>query len=352
MNQSGNKQWQRKTQSLLASLMYRLAQGTAKTEPFATLLQQIFNERIKANPVNTDLLKNSMSQVKLDKLPKTKKLKREFAHSLALQQQKEKTGEQLVDNRPFTMGQIVNGWAGLTGQDETEFVSKVSPKIRELVIKHYKATGQLGLTDSQSYENPESAFNFMTDLFDILVDETPSDKKNSLIELMKALITSSAQSAAEVDSEFLHNVSTMITSSIATKLTGALSGNPSAKDRLLHPLFAELVAIEGKTHGWDTGVPADNHAQLQSELSQNGVSPNKRMRSRSLKRLGRKNVLQNVNDALDGNLVENLNNIISEQMIAEQDKTQSIWEFSPISPKDTAETEKSVREWLFRRNEK
>jgi len=55
---------------------------------------------------------------------------------------------------------------------------------------------------------------------------------------------------------------------------------------------------------------------------------------------------------LDDNLSENLNKIAREQMAEEQNKTQSVWEFSPVSPKDTAETEKSVREWLFRRNKK
>ncbi len=110
--------------------------------------------------------------------------------------------------------------------------------------------------------------------------------------------------------------------------------------------------MEAKKYGWDSGVPTDNRARLQSELSQNGVSHNKRMVSHSLRRLGRKNVLQNINDALDGNLEENLNAIINEKTTAEQDRTQSVWEFSPVSPGNTAETEKSVREWLFRRNKK
>ena len=110
--------------------------------------------------------------------------------------------------------------------------------------------------------------------------------------------------------------------------------------------------MEAKKYGWDSGVPEDNHAQLQSELSQNGVSPSKRMMARSLKRLGRKNILQNVNDALDGNLVEKLNSIISEQTTIEQNKIQTVWEFSPVSSGETAEIEKSIREWLFRRNNK
>ena len=70
-----------------------------------------------------------------------------------------------------------------------------------------------------------------------------------------------------------------------------------------------------------------------------------------MKKLGRKNILQNTNDALDGNLIKNLHKIIIEQTAIEQNNTQSIWEFSPISPKETAEIEKSIREWLFRRNE-
>lgn len=214
-----------------------------------------------------------------------------------------------------------------------------------------ETTGHLGLTDNQAYENPESAFNFMADLFSILVEETPPDKKDSLAERIKTtLFTSDTKSAIEVGNELLRDASTMLTTEIGTQISEALSRNPSAKDRLLHPLFGELMAMEAKNYAWDSGVPTDNYAQLQSALSQNGVSPHKRIVSRSLRRLGRKNVLQNISDALDGNLIENLNKIINEQTTVEQNKTQSIWEFSPVSPKDTAETEKSVREWLFRRN--
>ena len=353
MKQSGNKQWHRKAQSLLALLMYHLAQGPVETEPFASLLQQIFSDRIKATSLNANELSNSQAQVQLGKLPKTKRLKRKFAHFLKLQQQNGKDQKQPSDHPPLTIGQIVNGWAGLTGQDETEFASKVCPKIKKLLIEQYKATRHLGFTDSQTYENPESAFNFMADLFNILVEETPAEKKNSLIEQIKAtLITSGTQSVVEADDELLRGASTMLTSEIVTQVSGALSRNPSAKDRLLHPLFGELMAMEAKKYGWDSGVPADHHAQLQSAISQNSISPNKRMMPRSLRRLGRKNVLQNISDALDDNLSENLNKIVREQMAEEQNKTQSVWEFSPVSPGDTAETEKSVREWLFRRNKK
>ena len=149
MKQSGNKQWQRKTQSLIALLMYRLAQGPVETEPFATSLQQINSDRVTTNPVNTEVLKNSLAQVQLGKLPKTERQKRKFTHFLRLQQQKEKGREQPSDSSSLTIGQIVNGWAGLTGQDEMGFASKVCQRIRKLAIEYYQATGHLGCTDSQ-----------------------------------------------------------------------------------------------------------------------------------------------------------------------------------------------------------
>jgi len=353
MTQSGNKQWQRKTQSLLASLMYRLAHGPVETEPFATSLQQIYSDRMTGNSVYNDALKNSLAQVQLGKLPKTKRHRRKFAHSVELQKQNAEDRKQPSDNPPLTIGQIVDDWAGFTGQDETEFALKVCPKIKKLLIEQYKATGHLGFTDSQTYENPEPAFNFITDLFNILIEETPADKKDFLVEQIETtLSTLGTQPAVEIDNELLHDASTMLTSEIVTQISGALSHNPSAEDRLIHPLVGELMAMEAKKYGWDSGVPANHYAQLQSAISQNGVSPNKRMMSRSLRRLGRKNVLQNINDALDGNLMKNLNNIITEQTTVEQNKTQSIWEFSLASPEDAAETEKGVREWLFRRNKK
>jgi len=99
---------------------------------------------------------------------------------------------------------------------------------------------------------------------------------DSLIEQIKTtLFTSGKQSAVEADNELLHDASAMLTSEIATQISEALSHNPSAKDRLLHPLFVELMAMEAKKYGWDSGVPVNHYAQLLSAISQNGVSPNK-----------------------------------------------------------------------------
>jgi hypothetical protein len=80
VKQLGNKQYQRKTESLVALLIYRLAQGSVEYESFTALLQQVLTERIKAKPVSIDTLSNSVAQVQLGKLPKTKRLKEEFRH--------------------------------------------------------------------------------------------------------------------------------------------------------------------------------------------------------------------------------------------------------------------------------
>jgi len=353
VKQSRNRQGQRKTQSWLALLIYRLAQGPVETGPLAALAQQICSERIASNPINANALNNPQAPVQLGKLLKTSRLKRKLVHFMRLRNQNEKEPKQPTDYPPLTIGDIVTGWARLTSQDKAEFALKVCPKINKLLSERYKTIGYVGITDSQAYDEPESVSNFIVDLLNIFIEETPADKKDSLIEKIKtSLFTSGTQSAVEVDNELLHDASTMLTSEIVTQISEALSHNSAAKDRLLHPLFGELMAMEAKKYGWDSGVPANQYAQLQSAISQNGVSSNKRIMFRSLRRLGRKNILQNIDDALDGNLIKNLNKIISEQTTIEQNKTQSIWEFSPVSPDDTTETEKSVREWLFRRNKK
>ena len=104
MKQLGNKQWHRKTESLLALLMYRKAQGAVETEPFATLMQQIFSDVIAANPVDANVLKNSMAQFKVGKLPKTKRTRRRFAYSWKLYQQTKKNGTMPIIGRSH--GQI------------------------------------------------------------------------------------------------------------------------------------------------------------------------------------------------------------------------------------------------------
>jgi hypothetical protein len=245
---------------------------------------------------------------------------------------------------------MVNGWARFTGQDETVFASRVYREITKLVIRRYQATGHPGVTDSQANDQPEAAFDFVCDLFNILHDATPADKMTALVQQMWATLITAGTQPIEVDNKLLHDVSAMLTSEAVSRMSEVLSKNPSAKDRLLHPLFGALIAMAGDKYGWESGVPTHNYTQLQSVLAQNGISTDKRILSHGLKRLGRKNLSQNMSNALVDKLTDNLDKIIKEQVTKEQNKTQSIWVYWPISPDASAETEKSVREWLFRRN--
>jgi hypothetical protein len=174
MKKPGNKQWQRKTQALIAQVMRCLAHGPVNAEAITSKLQQIYHDRINNSPINSNRPHDFGAPIQLGKLPKTKRLQRKFAHYIELLKLNEIGLKQTADSPTLTIGIIVDGWAGLTGQDKTEFESKVRSKIARLLIIQYKNTKQLGFTDAQVYENPESAFNFMTDFLNILIEETPA----------------------------------------------------------------------------------------------------------------------------------------------------------------------------------
>ncbi|MBM2824426.1 MAG: hypothetical protein HW402_90 [Dehalococcoidales bacterium] len=90
MKQSASKQPQRKSQSLVAIVMYQLPQVPVEPEPFATSMQQMFKERITAHSIDTHVFKDALPEIRLSKFMRKNQLKRKLAHFLQLQEQDNK----------------------------------------------------------------------------------------------------------------------------------------------------------------------------------------------------------------------------------------------------------------------
>ncbi len=235
-------------------------------------------------------------------------------------------------------------WAVLTDQNEDEFILKINPKITRLVVEHYLKTKQLGVTDDYAYEKPELAFDFLADLFNILVEEIFPEKQAIIGEKILRLLSSDSTTIIP-DDEVLLEASTLATFDAVTQINERLSAEPLLKERLNQPVLAEILTMEAKAYGWDEVTSSDNVPKLQSTLSQAGCQTDKRTMSRSLKSLARKNPLQTIKDALNDNLMKNIINRISEIKL-KADRIETSFEF----PSDSEVDNTQVRKWIFRRS--
>ncbi len=347
----GTTQSQRKARALFGLLLYRLAQGPVDIEYFTGITLQIYNDRIKNVHVDSSVLAEFPVHVDLAKLMKKKRFKRKSDDLRHAYQEYVKQTNQSPDDAPITIGEVVNGWADLTGQDRAEFVSKVSSIISTLLIE----PNNVNSMEKQDPENDqtEAAFKFTEDLFLILVEETPPDKQDALVAQIKdSILNIDAKSIIELPEEVLGFGSRLMVSDSIATMDNAFSLNPSAKELFLHPFYGALIELEAKKYGWESGVPGDNMAKLQSQLREKNLRLNKRAFSRSLKALAKRGVFVNIDSALDGKLMDDLAVIAKEQSDAEENKTQSTWVNEPSSPEAESEAEKRVQEWLFRREGK
>ncbi len=349
--ESGSVQGQRKAQGLIALLLYRLAQGPVDIEYFAGILLQIYNDKIKNVHLDSSVLAEFPVHVDLAKLMKKKRFKRKSDDLRHAYQQYAKETNESPDDPPLTIGEVVNGWADLTGQDRAEFVSKVGSKISTLIIEpnNVNSRTKLDLENDQT----EAAFKFTEDLFLVLVEETPPDKQDALVEQIKdSILNEDSEPDIELTNEVLGLGSRLMVSDSIATMENAFSVNPAAKELFSQPLYGALIDMESKKFGWESGVPEDNMAKLRAELKEKNLRLNNRALTHSLKALGRRGICLNIDSALEGRLMDELACIAEAQSAIEENKTQTTWINETSSPEAEAAAEKRVQEWLFRREGK
>ena len=116
-------------QDLSALLLYRVSAGPVDDEYFASILLQIYHDRMKNVHIDSDALKNSLAEVNLDKLVNKKRYqKKSDDFQRVLEQYTKQTG-QTNDETTLTIGDILSWWVDLTHQNQEEFMLRVSPKM-------------------------------------------------------------------------------------------------------------------------------------------------------------------------------------------------------------------------------
>jgi hypothetical protein len=338
-----------KAQALSVLLLYRVSSGSVDIEYFASILQQIYRDRIKDVRIDSSALNNSLAQVDLDKLVKKKRFKRKSDDLQRAFQQYVKQTNQSDGDTTVTIGDIVTWWADITHQDQAEFMARIHPKMTALVAEHADAILKQNLQNDQT----GAAFKFGQNLLLALLAETPPDKKAALVEHMKEIILNVGNmSQIDLPDEILSLGCKLLIGDVLTRIEEAFSINPAAKASFQKPLLAAVIEIMAKKYGWESGVPDDNNAKLRAELKEKGLFFNERTQSRALKELARRNVLLNIDSVLDGTLTNDLAKIILDHRTNQQNQTQSIFVCEPISPEVDTEAKNKIRELLFkRRNE-
>jgi len=336
-----------KAQSLSSLLLYRVASGHVDNEYFASILQEMYRDKIKNIHIDPGALNNSLAKVDLDKLVKKKRFKRKSDQFQRLLQQYIKQTGQYSDETP-TIGDIVTWWTDLTHQNKEEFMLRIHPKVAALVAEQ---------TDIAVIQNPGNdetgtAFKFGQNLFRILLSETTPDKKAALVEHVKETILNMGNlSDIDLPDEILNLSCRLIISDSITKMEDAFFVNPSAKLSLQNPLFGAIIEIMAKKYGWESGVSNDNNTKLKTGLKEKGLFFNERTQSCALKTLARRNIDHNINSALDGTLMNDLAKIILDQRASQQNQTQSEYVYEPISTETDAEAKKKILELIFKRRD-
>jgi hypothetical protein len=338
-----------KTQALSGLLLYRTSSGHVDNEYFASILQQIYRDQMKNIHVDFNALKNSLAAVDLNKLVNKKRFQRKSDDFQRVLKQYAKQTNQSNEETTPTIGDILSWWVDLTHQNTEEFMSRVAPKINALVAE----SGDAVLNQNPQNELTEATFRFGQNLLRILLSETPPDKKAALVEHVKETILNMGNlSNIDLPDEILNISFRLIISDSITKMEDAFFVNPAAKISLQQPLLGAVIEIMAKKYDWQSGVPDDNNAKLKTELKEKGIFFNERTQSCALKTLARRNILHNIESAMNGTLMNDLAKIILDRRASQQNQTQSEYVYEPISADVDTETRKKILELIFkRRNE-
>ena len=338
-----------KAQALSGLLLYRASSGSVDNEYFASILQQMYRDKIKNIHIDPGALNNSLTEVDMDKLVKKRRFKRKSDDFQRVLQQYVKQTGQSSDETVVTLGDIVTWWADLTNQNKAEFMLRIHPKITALVA----AQSDMAVIQNPDNDQTGATFEFGQNLLLILLSETPTDKKAALVNCLKDAIVNAVTTPDIVLPEEILTLSCkMIIGDTVPKIEEAFSVNPAAKVSLQKPLFGAIIEVMANEYGWESGIPHDNNVKLMTELKEKGLFFNERMQSRALKELARRNVLLNIDSALDGTLTNDLAKVILDQRNNQQNQTKSEFVYESISPEADTEIKNTIRELLFkRRNE-
>ena len=358
ISESTIRNLRKKAKSWLASLIYYSAQGKVNVDTFSRRLQSLVRPVLKP-----DILKEAVK----DALPETIKPKEatvirkrimgrltpDKIHRRMLNYPKISGKKIPVKDKTnsLTLGRLLIVWAVLTDQIPQDFVVKVAPNVNRFYEEWHGLTGCQGLSDEECYGHPKESAQLWSGIYRTLIRETPAENLVHFINVgIRALGAVIEMPGLEKEIyKLLGQASRFVAEDVARKIESALKANPDAKDKINIPELKALVLREEAKLGWrkntETEAIKTLHNSLSPELKE-AVYDNEEVIKSSLETVSRKGLLNNLHDALKGQLrprfigsiMHFLNSIVH---------VESTWEFDTSNL--TQDSAASIRKWLFRR---
>lgn len=348
----------RKVDAWLGTMLYHSARGQVDSSAFGRQLQSIVGPAIRPQAIQ-QTFRDAVGQVApgADDLElKGRVLARCTPQRMAEQisfAQEALAWRPLAQKgkKPQTIGEVIQGWAELTGQSPAEFEQRVYPKLKGLLQDWRRKTRCLGLTDEEVFGRPKEAATFLAGFWKVLIEETPEANLAELGNTACTLIAKTPTSKLQAQFHDLLGQASEFTAWRASRETAAaLEANPKARVALSTPEVAALVRYEEQKQGWGDAHQAIEllETSLASELQDRTRGrPTKTLILNVLRSAARRSLLSNLRDAVNGQLRGRLVETALRWVEKEGAQVATHWEF-PESPLEK-QNMNGIRRWLFRR---
>lgn len=348
----------KKAKSWLAILIYQCAQEEIDLEALNKRFLSLFQSLLKPDILRRTL-KNfipgtinikeatSLKKILITQFTPNKVYKRMFSYPQIY------VHEAPVKDKPdsLTLGRFLIVWAILTNQYPKDFIAKVSSNITRLYAEWTNSTGCSSLSDEECYSHPKESAQFWSGILRIIIQATPEGNLiHSLNSGLNALgaVVDMPTFDREVHG-LIDQASHLVTNDATEKIESALNVNPSARERINIPELKALILREETRLGWSNNTENEALKTLVSSLSpelKKTVDDKEEIIRNSMEAVGRRGLLNNLLDALNGQLrprfVENIMQFLKSIV-----HVKSYWEFDTSNC--THENAGSIRSWLFRR---
>lgn len=347
----------RKADSWLGTLVYHTARNDIPTQTLSQRLQGIITPLLTPETIkeatNSALggLSSSDFAISLkDRMAKRCVSDRVLKHISVMHEVYDWRSISPDAEAPQTLGELIERWAELTKQDEQDFQMRIYPRLVSLSRNWWRKTKALGLTDEEVFKHPEEAAEFMSGLIRLLIAETPTSKMNEIIRLGFQELANTSPDAMQPELQHsLAEAADFTTWRTCNKIGNAFEQNPDAREAISTPEVTALVTYEEARQGWKEGKDKDAikilRESLDSELKEEVNNEDEIIKS-SIESISRRGLINNLLDALNGQLRQRFNEIIK-TLLRNIKEVVSTWEF------DTGDSDKgntnNIRNWLFRR---
>ena len=349
----------KKAKSWLAVPTYYCAQNQIELDTLSQRLKSIYKSMFQFEHLRggiSGMVSQLMNQREIPGLKKKlmgKRVSRRI-ESRVFEYTKILARKALVKSKPntSTLGSLVTSWAMLTEQLPTEFMGRVKPGIERLYKDWQNKTGCNGFSDNECLSHPTIFAEFISAFYRVLIQESPEEKLNYLLRNGISSFRTDNIDTEGIDKtmgDLIDQASYLITIDTIEKMESALKSNPEARAKITMPEFQALVFREEAKQGWKEGKDKDAikilRESLDSDLKEEVNNEDEIIKS-SIGLISRRGLLNNLLDALNGNLWRSFTEIIRGLLNNIKDVVSN-WEF------DTGDSYKgntnNIRNWLFRR---